>query len=80
MLGLIIENIKIVAHTSGEDFSVDIPLKYGLNVIRADNSSGKSTCVNAIAYGLGLEAILGPSRKRPFPRSLYEVILDSARP
>lgn len=77
MLGLMVENIEIVARTNGEDFSANIPLSYGLNVIRAENSSGKSTCVNAIAYGLGLEAILGPSRKRPFPRSLYEVILDS---
>lgn len=77
MLGLTIENIELTAQTNGGEFSVSIPLSVGLNVIRAENSSGKSTCVNAIAYGLGLEAILGPKSKRPFPKSLYEVISDS---
>lgn len=77
MLGLTITNIEVSAETNGGIFSASIPLKSGLNVIRANNSSGKSTCVNAIAYGLGLEAILGPSRKRPFPKSLYDVIFAS---
>ena len=77
MLGLTIDNIQIVAETNGGKFSTNIPLFKGLNVIRAENSSGKSTCVNAIAYGLGLEPILGPRSKRPFPKSLYEVIYDN---
>ncbi|MDT8399513.1 MAG: hypothetical protein RQ899_12930 [Pseudomonadales bacterium] len=71
------EEIEITAQTNGGLFSVNIPLKKGLNIIRAENSSGKSTCVNAIAYGLGLEHILGPSRKRPFPKSLYEEIFNN---
>lgn len=50
MLGLTITNIEISAETNGGIFSACIPLKSGLNVIRANNSSGKSTCVNAIAY------------------------------
>ena len=79
MLGLSVQNIHMVANTNGGRFSVDIPLYPGLNIIRAENSTGKSTCVNAIAYGLGLEAILGPSRKRPFPKSLYEVIFDNKK-
>jgi len=79
MLGMTIENIELTAHTNGGEFSANIPLSSGLNVIRAENSSGKSTCVNAIAYGLGLEAILGPKSKRPFPKSLYEVIYDSKK-
>jgi hypothetical protein len=77
MLGMTVENIELIAKTNRGEFSVDIPLSTGLNVIRAENSSGKSTCVNAIAYGLGLEAILGPRSKRPFPKSLYEVIYDN---
>jgi len=79
MLGLTIIKIEIVANTNGGRFSIKIPFKKGLNIIRAENSSGKSTCVNAIAYGLGLEAILGPSRKRPFPKSLYEEIFDNKK-
>lgn len=76
MLGLKIDLLEISAITNGGEFSVSIPFSEGLNIIRAENSSGKSTCINAIAYGLGLEAILGPSRKRPFPKSLYDEIFD----
>ena len=77
MLGLTITNLNISVNTSKGVFSCSILLERGLNIIRAENSSGKSTCVNAIAYGLGLEAILGPTRKRPFPKSLYEEIFDT---
>lgn len=77
MLGLTIKNLEIVANTNGGKFSANIPFESGLNIIRAENSSGKSTCINAIAYSLGIEPILGPSRKRPFPKSLYEVILNN---
>ncbi len=74
MLGLNIVYIEVFAETNGGRFSTKIPFKNGLNIIRAENSTGKSTCINAIAYGLGLESILGPGRKKPFPKSLYEVI------
>lgn len=74
MLGLTIHSVEVTANTRSGVFSVNIPLNKGLNIIRAENSSGKSTVVNAIAYGLGLESILGPSRKRPFPKSLYDDI------
>jgi len=77
MLGLTIERLEITANTNNGTFSVTIPFKNGLNIIRAENSSGKSTCVNAIAYALGLEAILGPGRRRPFPKSLYDEIYDN---
>lgn len=77
MLGLKIDNLHILVNANGRQFECSIPFKDGLNIIRAENSSGKSTCVNAIAYGLGLEAILGPIRKRPFPKSLYEEIFDT---
>lgn len=78
MLGLTINKVDVtVITTESKVFFVSIPLYDGLNIIRAENSSGKSTVINSIAYGLGLESILGPSRKRPFPKSLYEVIYDN---
>jgi len=77
VLGLELCNLHISVNTNGGIFECSIPFHSGLNIIRAENSCGKSTCINAIAYGLGLEAILGPSRKRPFPKSLYEEIHDS---
>lgn len=77
MLSLTINKLSIFVNTNSGLFSTKIDFKKGLNIIRAENSSGKSTCINAIAYALGLEAILGPSRKRPFPKSLYEVIYNN---
>jgi hypothetical protein len=77
MLGLNIIQLFIWVDTGEHTFSTKLKFEKGLNIIRAENSSGKSTCVNAIAYGLGLEAILGPSRKRPFPKSVYESLVAS---
>lgn len=77
MLGLNINHLFIWVDTGDKTFSTKLKFDKGLNIIRAENSSGKSTCVNAIAYGLGLEAILGPSRKRPFPKSVYESLVAS---
>lgn len=77
MLALNIIQLTIWVDTGNKTFSTKLIFKKGLNIIRAENSSGKSTCVNALAYGLGLEAILGPSRKRPFPKSVYESLVAS---
>lgn len=78
MLALEITRLKIVVNTHEQKvFQTEIPFSKGLNVIRAENTSGKSTCVNAIAYAMGLESILGPLKSKPFPKSLYEYILDS---
>ncbi|BFI54387.1 hypothetical protein [Yersinia pseudotuberculosis] len=76
MLGLILKDLKIRVQTNNGLFGVDIPFTPGLNIIRAENSSGKSTCVNAIAYALGLEAVLGPSRKKPFPRCVTKALRE----
>ncbi|MDD9320603.1 hypothetical protein M0O54_10810 [Acinetobacter lactucae] len=78
MLALEILRLKIIVNTHEQkSFQTEIHFSKGLNVIRAENTSGKSTCVNAIAYSLGLESILGPLKSKPFPKSLYEYILDS---
>ena len=80
MLGLKIKELEISVNTSSGPFSAKLFFNDGLNIIRANNSSGKSTCINAIAFGLGLEAILGPSRKRPFPKSLYLSLIHISEP
>lgn len=46
----------------------------GLNVLRADNSSGKSTSLQAIVYALGLEGMLSARREVP----LAHVMTDNA--
>ena len=54
-----IAHIRLRALTASRTFGVDIPLKSGLNVIRADNTSGKSTCLMAVVYCLGLGTLVG---------------------
>lgn len=78
MLAIQLIELSIIVNTvQGKVFGATIPFQTGLNVIRADNTSGKSTCVNAIAYALGLESILGPLKNKPFPKSLYETINEN---
>jgi len=57
------------------DYGVDIPFEKGLFILRVENSHGKSTCMNAIAYALGMEKSLGQKNsKLPFPPSLTKSI------
>ena len=46
-----------------------------LNVIHAPNTMGKSICVNAIIYGLGLEGMLSASYDPPFPHAMTDSIV-----
>lgn len=46
----------------------------GLNILRADNSSGKSTALQAMIYGLGLEGMLSPTSKVPLPHAVTDSI------
>ena len=46
----------------------------GLNILRADNTSGKSTALMAIVYALGLEGMLGPSGRVPLAHAMTDRI------
>lgn len=72
-----IDRLKIVATTPEGQFGADISLGNGLNVLRASNSSGKSTLANGILYGLGLEGMLGPDWPRPLKYALYDKLTDN---
>lgn len=72
-----INRLKIIAKTASGDYGVDIPFSSGLFVLRVENTHGKSTCMNAIAYALGMEKALGLADvKLPFPPSLTKEIED----
>ena len=62
-----VAHIRLRAIARSQTFGVDVPLSVGLNVIRGDNTSGKSTCLLAVLYCLGLERSLGPSLQVPLP-------------
>lgn len=67
--------IKIAIHCSDGDYGVSIPFSTGLNIIRAKNSTGKSSVFNSIVYALGLEQLLGgtgESTMKPVLRSFLK--------
>lgn len=60
-----IRYLRLRAETSTGPFGADIPFETGLNVLRADNTMGKSTCLQGLLYALGLERMLSPRREIP---------------
>lgn len=54
-----INSVKLEINTTGGLFEASLTFKDGLNIIRGDNSTGKSSMFQAILYGLGLEELLG---------------------
>lgn len=68
-----LRRLRIQISTSKGLFGIDIPFQKGLVVVRAENTSGKSTCVQAIVYALGLEAMLTAQTQSP---PLQYAVLD----
>ncbi|WP_406092977.1 hypothetical protein [Kitasatospora purpeofusca] len=69
-----LRHLRIRVETTGPACGADIPFGDGLNILRADNSSGKSTCMQAIIYSLGLEGMLSAKRDVPLPHAMTDVI------
>jgi hypothetical protein len=61
--------VKLVA-TDNQDYGYRVPFSSGLNIIRGDNSSGKSTFVNSLIYALGMEEIIGSKGNAALPYAL----------
>ncbi|EGR1279171.1 hypothetical protein D9A20_18750, partial [Vibrio cholerae] len=59
-----------VSATDNEDYGYKIQFGSGLNIIRGDNSSGKSTFVNSLIYALGMEEIIGSKGNVSLPYAL----------
>ncbi|MCT4618362.1 MAG: hypothetical protein N4A62_03125 [Marinisporobacter sp.] len=51
-------------------FGFDIAFEKGLNVIKGENTSGKSTIMSCLYYGLCLEELLGGKLQRSLDKSL----------
>lgn len=69
-----VRHLRLRSITASRIYGADIPLKPGLNVIQANNTSGKSTSLQAIIYALGLERSLGPQLSIPLPYAMRERI------
>lgn len=69
--------LKIKVLTDKGEFGVKIPFKDGLNVFRADNSQGKSTCAQSIIYVMGLERMLTQKTTLiPLPQAMTAELKD----
>jgi predicted nucleic acid-binding Zn-ribbon protein len=77
MLGL--RSISLRSITANHVYGADISLRSGLNIVQAHNTSGKSTCLQAIIYALGLERSLGPQLEVPLPYAMRQRIHSSDR-
>ena len=51
----------------------------GLFIIGADNTTGKSTCLQAILFALGLERMLSPKRQIPLAYVMTTRLCDSSQ-
>jgi hypothetical protein len=64
--------LKLRISTEKGPVGTTIPFQPGLWILRADNSSGKSICIQSIVYVLGLEGMLSASHDVPLPHAMTE--------
>lgn len=61
---MFIRAVEIRINSGNERFGFRCKFDSGLNIIKGKNSSGKSTFVNTLMYGLGLEELIGVKGER----------------
>lgn len=69
-----ISGLRLRSITKEHVYGADVFFGEGLNIVQAGNTSGKSTCLQAIIYALGLERSLGPQLEVPLPYAMREKI------
>ncbi|MCP3418638.1 hypothetical protein NLM16_31465 [Bradyrhizobium brasilense] len=62
--------LRLRAIAADAVYGTDVPFGPGLNVLWADNTKGKSTCMQGMLYALGLERMLSPRREIPLPHAM----------
>ena len=61
-------------YTASGDYGFKCEFYSRLNVIRGNNSSGKSTLINALIYSLGMEELIGGKGVKVLPYALKEYV------
>jgi hypothetical protein len=69
-----IRALRLRVQTESVLCGTDLRFDDGLVILRADNSSGKSTVVQSVIYGLGLEGMLSASHDVPLPHVMTDSI------
>ncbi|MFL0087964.1 hypothetical protein V2550_04760 [Tenacibaculum maritimum] len=82
-----INNIKIEVNTNNGLFGAFHSFKSGLNIVRGNNTSGKSSLFQAIVYALGFEELIGGRFEKTmqsvlkdqveYPKSTFHSVLQS---
>jgi hypothetical protein len=75
-MSLRLRRLRLAATTTSGTFGTDLSFEDGLVVLRAENSSGKSTCIQGIIFALGLEGMLSASREVPLAHAMTTAIVD----
>ena len=65
-----LRHLRLRVITPAGIYGTDVRFDLGLNVIWADNTKGKSTCMQGMLYVLGLEKMLSPRREIPLPHAM----------
>jgi hypothetical protein len=71
---LTLSHLRLRSLTSQTQFGCDMTFDKPFSIIRAGNTSGKSTCLQAVIYGLGLERSFGPRTGIPITFAMQERI------
>ncbi len=61
---------KVKIFSGDTEYGFEYKFSDSLNIIRGDNSSGKSTLVNALIYSIGMEEIIGAKGPKVLPYAL----------
>jgi hypothetical protein len=82
-----IKAIKIEVNTNHGLYGNEIQFDNGLNIVRGDNSSGKSSLFQSIIYALGFEELLGAKNEKTmqsvlkdqveFPKDTFHQVIQS---
>jgi len=71
---VIIRGVRLRATTNEGEYGFRFNFARRLTIIRAKNSSGKSTLFNSLLYGLGMEELVGGKNEKVLPYAVKEHI------
>lgn len=71
---MIIRGVRLRATTNEGEYGFNFKFARTLTIIRAKNSSGKSTLFNSLLYGLGMEELVGGKNEKVLPYAVKEHI------
>ncbi|GAG75715.1 unnamed protein product, partial [marine sediment metagenome] len=69
-----IVQLRIDITTTDGRFGATIPFHSGLNIIRGDNTTGKSTALECVLYCLGIEELLGGRNEKTMQSVLKDEV------